>query len=164
MDILGKKRSSQITILVFQTVLKMATVTIRQATEADLTAISAIHYAALSRYHEFYAAFFTAHPRDTLPCSIRRAFDQPDVHFLVAEDEEMGQVMGFVRWKVVDEPPAPVPVAEKTSKRALFQPKKHLEELWKRFCLKDEEMEACYENAAAGERHFCKLRVLHHTI
>ena len=75
----------------------MTNVTIRPATEADLASISAIHYAALARYHEFYAAFFTAHPRDIVPLSINRAFQRPDAWFLVAEDEETGRLVGFAR-------------------------------------------------------------------
>lgn len=89
---------------------------------------------------------------------------------LVAEDEETGRLVGFVRWKVVDRG-GPLRTGggggeggDNVSVAPLFRPKKHLEGIWKRFCVKDEEMEGCYREAAGQERHFCKFELsLHHT-
>lgn len=138
----------------------MSSVTVRAATASDVPRIAAIHYAALNQYHEFYAAFFAAHPRDTLPVSIERAFHSRNTAFLVAEDAQTQSVLGFVRWKVLDPTAAVAPGVSGgggSTVPSLFRMKDYLDEVWKRFAVKDDEMEACYEGAAGGEKHYCEF-------
>lgn len=143
----------------------MCPIQIRQATQEDAAAIAEIHYRALDRYHVFYAGFLATHPKDIIPQSTESALQNPKNIFLVASDSTTGKTMGFIRYQIVEakEPPSEQP-AEHSSQVHLSQsavslhaPKDHLKDLWERFNEREDEMEACYQNAAKGEKHFCEF-------
>lgn len=141
----------------------MSAISIRLATIADAKEISDIHYAALDRYHECYAAFFKTHPRDLLPLMTNKALRNPKMTFLAAVDNTTGKIVGFVRYNIendsedkVEEPKTgenpiePAPTAP-------FARKEHLEELWKQLSgPREDAMDACREKAAEGKKHYCK--------
>ncbi|KAJ6437739.1 GNAT family acetyltransferase [Purpureocillium lavendulum] len=154
----------------------------RVATAADQDAISRIHYAALGAYHEFYAAFFKMHPRELVPEATARAMADPKFTFLVAEEqqetsEDRPEVVGFIRYNLVPEAAAATTAigddaaaedaqgpavgdaeADATAQPpSLFARKAHVEAIWERFSEREKEMDACYEAAAAGKRHFCEF-------
>ena len=143
----------------------MAAIKIRSATTADLDAISRIHYDALVAYHDFYAAFFKKHPREIVPESTRRAFAEPSFTFLVAEENTPNSpeiLLGFIRYGVVRsriEDAAEEKIDAAPLKPSLFARKEHIEPIWEKFSEREKEMDACYEEAVAGQRHFCKPRL-----
>lgn len=141
----------------------MSTISIRPATITDAKDISDIHYAALNRYHECYAAFFKTHPRDLLPLMTEKALRNPKMTFLVAVDDATEKIVGFVRYniengsedkaeepKTSEDPTKPAPATQ-------FARKEHLEELWKKLSgPREDAMDACHEKAAEGKKHYCK--------
>lgn len=143
----------------------MAAIKIRSATTADLDAISRIHYDALGAYHDFYAAFFKKHPREIVPESTRRAFAEPSFTFLVAEENTPNSpeiLLGFIRYGVVRsriEDAAEEKIDAAPLQPSLFARKEHIEPIWEKFSEREKEMDACYEEAVAGQRHFCKPRL-----
>ena len=144
----------------------MMPITFRPATTDDLSAINRIHYDALEQWHDFYGAFFALHPRELLPRLNARAMRIPSQIFLVAVEQD--EVVGFVRYQMVDATGAPEgegpaqggdEVVEPIA--ALAKPKEHLKELWERFSERDAAMDECYGKAAGGRRHACeRLRLL----
>lgn len=147
----------------------MGPIEIRPATPDDGVSIAEIHYKALERYHVFYNGFLAIHPRDIIPKSTESSLKNPKNIFLVATDATTGQIMGFIRYQIVEEvaeakqPPPGQPLAQlnqanlSQSVVSLITPKDHLKDLWAKFNEREDEMEACYQNAAKGERHFCKF-------
>ncbi|KAH8695505.1 acyl-CoA N-acyltransferase [Talaromyces proteolyticus] len=148
------------------------TIEIRQATAYDIIPISQIHYRALERYHEFYAAFLATHPRDILPKSTESALKTPDNIFLVAADSVTGKVVGFTRYYIVPEEKekeedrrkalsSATPSAEATQAQSkpqvqvssLYASKSHVKDIWDRFSERDDEMEAVYTGEVKGQRH-----------
>lgn len=147
----------------------MASVTIRPASPADAPAIAAVHYRAQEKYHGFYGAFFVHSPRDILIQATARAIQKPENVYLVAVDEEAKKVVGFVRYimeeekkekKGEQEPAAVVNEGEAEAGPSLFGVKKHLKGLWEEFNEKQVAMDGCYEKAADGKRHICKVFLL----
>lgn len=133
----------------------MSPITIRPATVADASVIARIHYDALDRFHEFYAAFFVRHPSEAQPIATKFGLEQSENLFLVAEDENRS-VVGFVRYNMVD----PTAGEDKTSGNAdpsLWAVKEHTKELWDGLNKRDEEMDACIEKAVDGQRHVCEF-------
>ncbi|KAF6807156.1 hypothetical protein CSOJ01_08344 [Colletotrichum sojae] len=137
---------------------------IRPATEADADGIARVHHLALAQFDDFGAAWFERRPRDILPLSTGAALQAPKNRFLVAVTPGSDDVVGFVRYHVVDaaesapaaQPTADAPeVLEKPDPvAALFAIKDHMKELWERFVHpREDEMEACYEKAVDGRRH-----------
>ncbi|UNI17904.1 hypothetical protein JDV02_004211 [Purpureocillium takamizusanense] len=135
-----------------------AAIVIRSATAADQDAIARIHYEALNAYHDFYAAFFRTHPRELLTQSTRRAFAETNFTFLVAEETTINgsETVGFIRYKIVQARPdnAQDEKSVESSQPSLLARKDHLEHIWERFTEREKEMDACYEAAATGKRHF----------
>ncbi len=145
----------------------MEAIEIRESTVEDLNAITRIHYAALSEQsHEFYGEFFALEPREILVKSTTKALNQPDQKFLVASDKSSGEMVGFIRYFIEPAKTTEVPVAENHenepshSEPPLFASKEHVKELWERFCQREDEMEACYVDAAKGQRHTCECGVV----
>lgn len=135
----------------------MSSIEIRSATTEDAAAIAHVHYEALSPFHEFYAAFFAIHPRDSMPDATISALSNPSQIFLVGMDTSSGEVVGFIRYHLVHEDKE----EEKSVSTVppLFAPKKHMEELWARVCDREDEMEVCYINASKGKKHACKTHI-----
>jgi hypothetical protein len=139
----------------------MSSITIRPATLADSDAIANIHFSALEKYHDFYAAFFQRHPRELIPIATRNGLQNPEQHFSVAE--EAGQTVGFVRYKEVknntdsgsNKPNSNA--SEQPTPPAVWTIKKHMEELWQWFNARSEEIDASKEKAVDGRDHFGKL-------
>lgn len=148
---------------------KMGPIEIRPAMPEDAVSIAEIHYKAIDKYHVFYAGFLATHPRDIIPKSTESALQNPKNIFLVAVDTTTGQTMGFIRYQIVLEPleakqpPPEQPLAQSNQAHlsqsvvSLHAPKDHLKDLWKKFNEREDEMEACYQSAAKGEKHFCNL-------
>lgn len=150
----------------------MSSITIRAATVADSSVIARIHYDALDQFHEFYAALFKIHPRDSLPISSKEALEKGEHVFLVAEDAA-SEVVGWVRYHTVDAVDGKTKdVVEKEKKEdssaapagALWAPKEHLKDLWDRFCERTEEVDSCYEKGADGKRHICEFTIEYSTL
>lgn len=143
----------------------METIQIRPATVEDAYPISQVQNQALNRYHEFYAGFWTNHPRDVLPISTESALKNSKNTFFVAIDTATGNVVGFIRYHVVlpedmEEEGDPAPAGSNQTQSTvsqLYAPKDHMKELWKKFCERDDEMDAVYMSAAKGRKHLCKL-------
>lgn len=142
----------------------MTPIHIRTATKSDVAAISRIHYEAQTQYNEFYAAVFTEHPRDFLVPLTILALGYTKSVFLVATCATTSDVLGFIRYNVID--PSAVPVESETKpERQLSlearrpKPKPHLAEIWERFeDPRKEEKDACYANIHQGCRHTCMFR------
>ena len=141
----------------------MSAISIRPATIADAKEISEIHYAALDRYHECYAAFFKTHPRDLLPLLTDKALKDPKMIFLAAIDDATEKMVGFVRYKIENdsehkaEEPKTSEAHTEPAPAGPFARKEHLEELWKKLSgPREEAMDACHEKAAEGKKHYCK--------
>jgi GNAT superfamily N-acetyltransferase len=84
--------------------------------------------------------------------------------FLVATCATTSEVLGFIRYNIID-PSAAVPESETKSERQLSlearrpKTKPHLVELWKRFeDIREEEKDACYAKIHQGRRHTCMFR------
>jgi hypothetical protein len=139
----------------------MTPIYIRTATKSDAAAISRIHYEAQDRYNGFYEAVWTSHPRDFLLPLTTLAMEFTKSVFLVATCATTSEVLGFIRYNIVD-PSAALPEPEVKSERQLSlegrrpKTKPHLVELWKRFeDLREEEKDACYASIHQGGRHTC---------
>ncbi|KAF6805534.1 hypothetical protein CMUS01_14596 [Colletotrichum musicola] len=137
---------------------------IRPATEADADGIARVHHLALAQFDDFGAAWFERRPRDILPLSTRAALQASKNRFLIAVIPASDDVVGFVRYHVVDaaeSTPAVQPTADALEVpekpdtiAALFAIKDHMKELWERFVHpREDEMDACYEKAVDGRRH-----------
>lgn len=147
----------------------MGSIEIRPATPEDAVSIAEIHYKAIERYHTFYAGFLATHPRDIIPKSTESALQNPKNIFLVAVDTSTDQTIGFIRYQIVPEipndknVPSEQPLTQSNQAQlsqsvvSLYAPKDHLKGLWKKFNEREDEMEACYQSVAKGEKHFCKL-------
>lgn len=140
---------------------------IRLATLADKDAIFHVHYQALMQHHDFYGALFKTHPRELLPMLTERALKNPTFVYLAAELE--GSVVGFIRYSIVEaqDPDAAEKKAEgeniakdkdnqKPPRPPLISPKDHLKDIWDRFNKRDDEMDACKQEAVKGQRHYCR--------
>lgn len=150
----------------------MENINIRPATIKDAPSISQIQYQALEKFHSFYSGFLATHPRYILPITTKTAISNPKNFFLVAVDAATDEVVGFVRYAIVPEKrPEEEKVEEQEKEDAtsqldrsqpefanLFAPKEHVKELWEEFSTRDDEMDACYEGVAKGQRHYCTLR------
>lgn len=151
---------------------KMENIYIRQASIEDAPAIAQIQYEALEKFHNFYNGFLATHPRDILPITTKTALNNPKNIFLVAVDAATDEVVGFVRYAIVPEkqPEGKKQEEEKEKEDAksqldrsqpefanLFAPKEHVKELWEEFSARDDEMDACYEGVAKGQKHYCTL-------
>ncbi|EEA22467.1 hypothetical protein EYB25_005260 [Talaromyces marneffei] len=144
----------------------MENINIRRATVEDAASISQIQYQALEKFHGFYSGFLATHPRYILPITTKTAINNPENIFLVAADPATDEVVGFVRYAVVPEkkPEEAKKEEEKDAKSQLdrtqpefanlFAPKEHVKELWEEFSKRDDEMDACYEGVAKGQRHY----------
>ena len=141
----------------------MSAISTRRATIAEAAEIFNVHYAALAKYHECYAAFFETHPRDLLPSMTEKALRNPELIFLVAVDDTTGKVVGFVRYKFENDPEDKAEEKKRSAESveaapvSPFTPKEHLKELWAKLngpC--KEAMDACHEKAAEGKKHYCK--------
>jgi hypothetical protein len=144
-----------------RTSLNMIPIHIRTATTSDAAAISRIHYEAQDRYNAFYEAVWTDHPRDFLLPLTTLAMEYSKSVFLVATCATTSEVLGFIRYNIID-PSAAVPESETKSDRQLSlearrpKTKPHLVELWKRFeDIREEEKDACYAKIHQGRRHTC---------
>jgi hypothetical protein len=143
----------------------MALIEIRPATPEDGVSIAEIHYKAIEKYHVFYGGFLATHPRDIIPNSTKLALENPNNIFLVATDKTTSQIMGFIRYLIVEKITEPKQSPPEQSNQAqlsqsvvsLHTPKDHLKELWGKFNEREDEMEACYQSAAKGEKHFCEF-------
>ncbi|WYZ38255.1 hypothetical protein EsH8_III_000169 [Colletotrichum jinshuiense] len=136
---------------------------IRPATEADTEAIAKVHYAALAKFHDFYAAFFERHPREILPISTRNALRDSSNRFLVAVSSETDAVLGFIKYIIVNstESPTTTPIIQSSDATevqpnapSVFAIKSHMKELWESFSHpREDEMDECYEKAVNGRKH-----------
>lgn len=148
----------------------MENINIRPATIDDAPFISQIQYDALEKFHNFYSGFLSTHPRDILPITTKTAINNPKNIFLVAVDAATGEVVGFVRYAIVSEkqPEEANKVEEKENVKSqldrsqpafasIYAPKEHVKELWEEFSTRDDEMDACYEGVAKGQKHYCRL-------
>ena len=142
----------------------MTPIYIRTPTKSDAVAISRIHYEAQDRYNEFYEAVWTEHPRDFLLPLTTLAVEYSKSVFLVATCATTSEVLGFIRYNIID-PSAAAPEQETKSERQLSleahrpKTKPHLTELWKRFeDSREEEKDACYASIHQGCRHTCMFR------
>jgi hypothetical protein len=155
--------------------------TIRPATIADADGIAKAHTEALERFHDFYSLFFKEDPRSIIPRNTRKVLRDPAINFTVAvvasaENGGAEVVAGFIRWAQEEPseqeqqtetlPPAPFgtdtsginePNLQEAGQLPLFAVKTHMEELWNEFRQpREDEMDACYEQAAEGRKHLCK--------
>ncbi|KAH7121447.1 acyl-CoA N-acyltransferase [Dactylonectria macrodidyma] len=135
----------------------MSSVTIRPATVADKDAMADVHDKAMTPFLEFYNALWTKSPSEVIPILTDKALRNPKFVFLVAEVE--GSVVGFTRYTIV---PAQKPADEKPPHLLLIQPKEQLKEIWVRFNARDDEMDACKQEAAKGQRHYYVLHLMIH--
>lgn len=150
----------------------MENIYIRPATIEDALSISQIQYEALKQFHNFYSGFLATHPRDILPITTKTAISNPKNIFLVAVDAATDEVVGFVRYAIVPEKQAEEEKIEKEEEKEdaksqldrsqpefvnLFAPKEHVKELWEEFSTRDDEMDACYEGVAKGQKHYCTV-------
>jgi hypothetical protein len=142
----------------------MISIHIRAATIRDAAAISRIHYEAQDRYNAFYEAVWTSHPRDFLLPLTTLAMEYSKSVFLVATCDTSSEVLGFIRYNIID-PSAAVAEPEIKSERQLSleghrpKTKPHLIELWKKFeDPREEEKDACYAKIHQGRRHTCMFR------
>jgi hypothetical protein len=150
----------------------MENIYIRPATIGDAASVSQIQYEALKKFHAFYSGFLATHPRNILPITTKAAINNPKNIFLVAVDAATDEVVGFVRYAIV---PEKQPEEENEAKGKekedaksqldrsqpefanLFAPKEHVKKLWEEFSTRDDEMDACYEGVAKGQKHYCTL-------
>jgi hypothetical protein len=134
---------------------------IRTATKSDAAAISRIHYEAQNKYNGFYAAGLTEHPRDFLVPLTTLAMEYTQSLFLVATCATTSEVLGFIRYNIIDPSAALLEPKPKSEHQLSLEarrpkPKSHLSKLWKRFEEpREEEKEACYVNIHQGHRHTC---------
>jgi hypothetical protein len=148
----------------------MENINIRPATIEDAPVLSEIQYQALEKFHEFYSGFLSTHPRDILPITTKTAINNPKNIFLVAVDAATDEVVGFVRYGIVPEKQPEVEKEKEQEKKEdaksqldrsqpvfanLYAPKEHVKGLWEEFSTRDDEMDACYEGVAKGQRHYC---------
>ncbi|KUL86960.1 hypothetical protein ZTR_05763 [Talaromyces verruculosus] len=147
----------------------MGSIYIRPATIEDAASVSQIQYEALDKFHNFYSGFLATHPRNILPITTKTAINNPKNIFLVAVDAATDEVVGFVRYAIVPEkqPEEENEAKEKEKEDAksqldrsqpefanLFAPKEHVKGLWEEFSTRDDEMDACYERVAKGQKHY----------
>lgn len=143
----------------------MGSIYIRPAMIEDAASVSQIQYEALEKFHNFYSGFLATHPRNILPITTKTAINNPKNIFLVAVDAATDEVVGFVRYAIV---PEKQPEEENEDAKSqldrsqpefvnLFAPKEHVKELWEEFSTRDDEMDACYERVAKGQKHYCTL-------
>ncbi|KAL2211355.1 acyl-CoA N-acyltransferase [Sarocladium strictum] len=131
----------------------MTAINIRPATAQDLDDIARIHADALQPFAKFSKAMYGQDPRDALPAMTRYSFGNPQNIFSVAEDSASGQVVGFLRYKIVD-PENPPPKSELGPPPPGLKHKEHLEDIWKRFNdPREEDQDAVYEEVHQGRRH-----------
>jgi ribosomal protein S18 acetylase RimI-like enzyme len=134
----------------------MTAINIRPATAQDLDDIARIHADALQPFAKFSKAMYGQDPRDALPAMTRYSFGNPQNIFSVAEDSASGQVVGFLRYKIVD-PQNPPPKSDLGPPPPGLKHKEHLEDIWKRFNdPREEDQDAVYEEVHQGRRHVCK--------
>ncbi|EED15655.1 conserved hypothetical protein [Talaromyces stipitatus ATCC 10500] len=140
----------------------MKDIKVRPATVEDATSISQIHYEALGKFHKFYSGFLANNPREIIPITTATALKDPKSAFLVAVDTATDRIVGFIRYWIVKEEKNE---AEMTAKKSqldrsqpeftnLFAPKEHVKKLYEEFSVRDDEMDACYEEVAKGQRHY----------
>ena len=141
----------------------MSPIQIRSATSSDASAISQVHFKAQGPWNDFYAAMFTEHPRDFLMPLTTLALTHTDSAFLVATCTTSRDVLGFIRYNIID--PSSTPDVKKKSDRQILleahlpKPKAHLREIWNRFeDRREEQKEACYCNIHQGRRHTCMFK------
>lgn len=139
----------------------MTPIHIRTATKSDAAAISRIHDEAQDQYNEFYAAVLSEHPQEFLVPLTILALEYTKSVFLVATCATTSDVLGFIRYNIID-PSAALLEPEVKSECQLSleehrpKPKPHLVELWKRFeDPREEEKDACYAEIHKGCRHTC---------
>ncbi|KAK2608838.1 hypothetical protein QQS21_002551 [Conoideocrella luteorostrata] len=136
---------------------------VRSAISTDAEAIASVHYNALQLYHDFYAAFFVNHPRILISTLTKQALQDARNIFLVAVDRANQNVLGFIRYNIVD-PNANTlklddsrnPAVIEQDNAALLAPKPHLEEIWQRIQDTEAHMDKCYESSSRGQKHACK--------
>lgn len=84
--------------------------------------------------------------------------------FLVATCATTSDVLGFIRYNVIDPSAVPVESEAKPERQLSLEarrpkPKPHLAEIWERFeDPRKEEKDACYANIHQGCRHTCMFR------
>ncbi|OAA35890.1 Acyl-CoA N-acyltransferase [Beauveria brongniartii RCEF 3172] len=139
-----------------------AGIIIRPGTAADADAISQVHYEALDRFHAFYATFFKKHPRELIPIMTSRAFAEtrrPVQVFYVAEDEDEGDVVGFVRYSIeeakTEDDKKGMEEVKGKKEESPFACKEALKEVWNAFGEEQAKRDAMLEDAAKGQRHMC---------
>lgn len=144
----------------------MNPIQIHAATKSDAAAISRIHYEAQDRYNAFYEAVWTDHPRDVLLPLTTLALEYSKSVFLVATCATTSEVLGFIRYNIID-PSAALPQPEIKSERHLSleaprpKTKLHLVEFWKKFeDSRGEEKDACYADMHQVRRHTCVFRTV----
>jgi ribosomal protein S18 acetylase RimI-like enzyme len=131
----------------------MTAINIRPATAQDLDSIATIHADALHPFAKIGKAMYGQDPRDALPAMTRYSFGNPQNIFSVAEDSASGQVVGFLRYKIVD-PQNPPPKSDQGPPPPGLKHKEHLEDIWKRFNdPREAEQDALYEECHQGQRH-----------
>ncbi|KAH8168310.1 acetyltransferase (GNAT) family protein [Sarocladium implicatum] len=131
----------------------MTLINIRRATLADLDDIARVHADALEPFARFSEGFYGQNPRDVLPSMTKHSFANQQNIFSVAVDRPLGQVVGFLRYKVVD-PGAPPAEPIQTLPLAGLRHKKHLEDIWRRFNdPREAQQDALYEKCHKGRRH-----------
>lgn len=142
----------------------MIPIHIRAAIKSDAAAISRIHYEAQDQYNGFYAAVFTEHPRDFLIPLTILAMEYTKSVFLVATCATTSEVLGFIRYNIIDPSVALIESEIKSDRQLSLEarrpkPKPQLAELWKRFeDPREEEKDACYVKIHHSRRHTCMFR------
>lgn len=137
----------------------MAT-TIRRATAGDLSSIVNVHFAALEKTNDFYAAFLRVNPKDVLTESTGKALNNGDDIFLVAERNQVG-IIGYATCTLEagqqdksDEPEELESSTDDTPRPSVA--KDHLREVWNRFLQEQGPLNEAYENATKTLKHLCK--------
>lgn len=134
----------------------MASIQIRRATIGDVDDVAKVHAHALQIFARFSKALYGQDPGDVLPALTHHSFSNLQNIFLVAVDSETGQVMGFMRYKIVD-PQHPPDRGVPPSDAPSLKHKNHLKDIWKRFNdPREAEQDALYEECHQGRPHICE--------
>ena len=136
----------------------------RRALKDDANAIARVNYAAYGKTNNLYQAFYKLDLQIAIPRATAAALELGDEKFLLATAGETGEVVGYVRYNLEDPKPKDaedaVPGIPSAVAR-LYDRKPHLEDLWKKLTEQHDAMDACYEQASGGTKHYCSYPSLY---
>lgn len=148
------------------------TVSIRDATEADVQDMFELHYKALEQFHDFYALWFKRHPRDFMSDMVLKMIQSPDKVVRVAEDTKSRRVVGYTAFqlmknaeeqKKLDEAQKARDEEEQKNGAPLpghRQYKENLKEVRESFFSRNDLIDAAFENSQHGKPHLRKFSSL----